>query len=432
MYPDIDATRKIGIEVIYETAVDFGLIRQIFTAAAFSHGMSETLFRNLAVFICVSWVCGSSLLRAQQPPPNGKPLDGPGQSGLHPGPGGPPPPPPLSEAKTIPQPKNDRELAGAIKKLADTLASSGRFSGSILVAADGKTLVDGAWSEADREQRTANTAATAYDVGSIGKIFTQIAILQLLEAGKLSLDQPFGKYLANYPDSDIAGKVTIRQLLLHASGMGDIFDQGGPVDLGSVTELKGFLPLIAHKPLAFEPGSAKRYSNAGYVVLGMVVEAVSEENYYSYIQAHILEPAGMSRSGFFDRKHLPAFVAHSYDDSKDVTGTHAQRGSPAGGLQASAGDLFRLVQTINDGKLISKESVKLLREMVPHPPNALPPSDETKLIAYGIAGGAPGVSALLGVDPSGRYTRVVLSNAGPPMAMSMGAAIGEWIKQMPK
>jgi hypothetical protein len=70
--------------------------------------------------------------------------------------------------------------------------------------------------------------------------------------------------------------------------------------------------------------------------------------------------------------------------------------------------------------------------MIPHPPNAPPPSDETKLTAYGIGGGAPGVNAGLSIDASGRYTRVVLCNAGPPMAMSMGAAISEWIKQMPK
>src|ERR1700736_1690693 len=97
-----------------------------------------------------------------------------------------------------------------------------------------------------------------------------------------------------------------------------------------------------------------------------------------------------------------------------------------------AGDLLRLVQAINGGKLISKESVKLLRDMIPHPPNAPPPPDDTKLAAYGIGGGAPGVNTGLSIDPIGHYTRVVLCNMSPPMAMSMGATISEWIKQMPK
>ena len=197
-------------------------------------------------------------------------------------------------------------------------------------------------------------------------------------------------------------------------------------------ELKDFLPLFAHKPLAFEPGSKNLYSNAGYVVLGMVIEAVSAENYYSYIKSHILQPAGMWRSDFFDRKHLPDSVARSYESGKDVTDIQPERGCPAGGLQASAGDLLRLIETLDAGKLISKNSVKLLRDMIPHPPNAPPPSDDTKLRGYGIGGGAPGVNAGLSIDPTGRYTRIVLCNAGPPMALSMGAAISDWIKQMPR
>lgn len=164
----------------------------------------------------------------------------------------------------------------------------------------------------------------------------------------------------------------------------------------------------------------------------MVIEAVSKENYYNYITEHLLTPAGMGRSGFFDRSHLPRSVARSYEDGKDVTRTHTGRGSPAGGLQASSDDLVRLVEAINAGKLISRGSVKALREFIPRPPDAPPPADEAKLMAYGIEGGAPGVSAQLVIDPAGRYLRVILCNGGPPMASSMGATIREWIKQMPK
>jgi CubicO group peptidase (beta-lactamase class C family) len=343
------------------------------------------------------------------------------------------PPEPFPEAKAIAPPKNDKELSIAIKELATKLASAGRFSGSILLAANGKPLVNDAWGEADREHKISNTSETVYDVGSIGKLFTQIAVLQLLDGGKLALDDPFGKYLTDYPDRDIAGKVTIRQLLLHRSGLGDIFDQITPeTKIGPVTELKEFLPLFKGKPLEFEPGSSQRYSNAGYIVLGMVIEAISGENYYTYVKEHVLTPAGLMHSGFFDRKNLPPFVAHSYQDGNDVTGSHAGRGSPAGGLQASAGDLLRLVQAIDAGKLISKDSVKILRALIPRPPDAPPAADETKLMAYGIEGGAPGVSGQLVIDPTGHYTRVVLCNGGPPMAMSMGAAIREWIKQIPK
>jgi D-alanyl-D-alanine carboxypeptidase len=349
------------------------------------------------------------------------------------GPGGPGRPQPFAEAKKIAQPKSEKELASAIKQLADELASVGRFSGSVLVAADGKPLIENAWGEADREDKVPNKPDTSYDVGSIGKLFTQIAILQLVEAGKVTLDDPFGKYLTNYPNTDVAGQVTIRQLLLHSSGMGDFLDSITPdTKLSSMRQLEDFLPLFAQKPLEFAPGSQTHYSNTGYVVLGMVVETVSGDDYYKYVEEHILKSADMAHTGFFDRTRLPGTVAHSYDDGRDVTNNHPVRGSPAGGLQASAGDLFRLVKATDAGKLLKKESVKLLRDLIPHPPNAPPPEDETRLVAYGIAGGAPGVSAYLAIDPTGRYTRVVLCNGSPPMATSMAATISEWIKQMPK
>src|SRR5207253_1337852 len=104
---------------------------------------------------------------------------------------GPPRPEPLAEAKLIPQPKNDQELAAAMKRLGDELAPSGRFSGSVLLAVDGRPLLNDAWGEANRETKVPNTPDTSYDVGSIGKLFTQIAILQLVEAGKVSLDETF-------------------------------------------------------------------------------------------------------------------------------------------------------------------------------------------------------------------------------------------------
>jgi hypothetical protein len=140
----------------------------------------------------------------------------------------------------------------------------------------------------------------------------------------------------------------------------------------------------------------------------------------------------MTHSGFFDRTNLPPTAARSYDDGRDVTNMHAVRGSPAGGLQASSHDLLQLVQAIDAGGLLKKESVETLRDLIPHPPNVPSPADDTKLTAYGIAGGATGVSAQLSIDSTGRYTQIVLCNGNPPMAISLAATMGEWIKQMPK
>jgi len=383
------------------------------------------LGRRALLFVAFGILCGTGTVQGQTPP--GSPSAPLGRKGS----GGPPPEPP--EAKAIAQPKNEEELAAAIKKLASALAASGRFSGSILFAAGDKVLVDQAWGEADRKAKTANTPDTAFDVGSIGKLFTQIAVLQLAEAGKLKLDEPFGKYLTDYPNSEIAGKVTIRQLLLNTGGIPDAFAHiGSEVDLSTMRQLKDFLPLFAAKPLEFEPGSSNRYSSSGYIVLGLVIEAVSGKDYFAWVTEKILEPAGMKQSGFFDRTKLPATVARSYDGDKDTTAMHPPRGTSAGGLQCSARDLFRLVQAVNAEKLIGKESIKVLRELVPAPPGAPPPADDSKLFAYGMAGGAPGLSAHVTIDSKGYFTRVVLCNGSPPMDMVMGSTIRGWVQKLPK
>lgn len=387
--------------------------------------MRWLLGRRALLVVAFGILCGTGTVQGQTPP--GSPAAPQGRKG----PGGPPPEPP--EAKAIAQPKNEEELAAAIKKLASALAASGRFSGSILFAADDKLLVDQAWGEANSKEKTANTPDTAFDVGSIGKLFTQIAILQLAEAGKLKLDEPFGKYLTDYPNPEIAGKVTIRQLLLNTGGIPDAFARIGPeVDFASMRQLKDFLPLFAAKPLEFEPGSSNRYSSSGYIVLGLLVEAVTGKDYFAWVTEKILEPAGMKHSGFFDRTRLPATVARSYDGDEDTTETHPPHGSSAGGLQCSARDLFRLVQAVNAEKLIGKESIKVLRALVPAPPGAPLPVDESKLFAYGIAGGAPGVSAHVTIDANGYFTRVVLCNGSPPMDMVMGSTIRGWVQKLPK
>lgn len=358
---------------------------------------------------------------------------GPGQRIVVMGGGDGGPPQVYPEAKAMPQPKNDAELAAAIKALADGLAEDGRFSGSIIWAKDGEPLVNGAWGFADQNRGTRNTVDTAYDVASIGKLFTQTAILQLMEQGKLSLDDKVGQHLKDYPNKAVAEKVTIRQLLLHTSGLGDIFGlfEDGPPPFATMTELKDFVPLFVNQTLLFEPGAGNEYSNAGYIVLGLIIEAASGENYFDYMQHRVLAAAGMTHSGFFNRAKLPPNVARSYEEGQEFTGQHPGRGSPAGGVQVSAGDLLKFTQAVNGGKLLKPENVTILNNLLPKPPGA-PTGEPGKLVAYGIEGGAPGVTAQLVLDPTGRYTRIVLCNEGPSMAMQMAFTIREWFRQMPK
>src|SRR5207244_7076014 len=129
-----------------------------------------------------------------------------------------------------------------------------QFSGVVLLAKDGKPVLSRAWGFADAARKVRNREDTKFNLGSINKIFTQVAIGQLAAAGKLSLDDTVRKHLPDYP-SPIADKITIQQLIEHRSGLGDFF---GPEYLAappsSIRKLSDYLPLFVNKPLEFEPG----------------------------------------------------------------------------------------------------------------------------------------------------------------------------------
>ncbi|MGZ7079041.1 MAG: serine hydrolase domain-containing protein, partial [Thermoanaerobaculia bacterium] len=201
--------------------------------------------------------------------------------------GGPP-----DELQGWPQPElrpdlSQPEIVSSIANYAQQLSDTDRFSGVVLVARDGKTLLNRAWGLADVASKTANTIDTKFNIGSINKVFTKLAIGQLAQAGKLSVDDTIRKHLPDFP-SPVADRITISQLLTMKSGLGDIFgpkyDAAPPSRL---RELSDFLPLFVNEPLAFEPGTSQAYSNGGYIVLGLIIERISGEKYRDYVQKHI-------------------------------------------------------------------------------------------------------------------------------------------------
>jgi len=192
----------------------------------------------------------------------------------------------------------------------DSLAKAGQFSGVALLAKNGAPVFQHAYGMSDRERHIANNPETAFNLGSINKVFTQIAILQLRTAGKLDLDSTLAKYWPDYPNKEVARKITIRQLMRHTSGIGgNIFDPPAGGKRNDIRTLKDFLPLFVNQPLAFEPGTRNAYSNAGYVVLGLLIERLSGDDYYTYVREHIFTPAGMTRTGSFAVDSLPPNTA---------------------------------------------------------------------------------------------------------------------------
>ena len=302
--------------------------------------------------------------------------------------------------------RTEAEMIRAIGDYAQKLADGDHFSGVLLIAKDGEPVVQRAWGMANDTEKI--TIDTKFNIGSINKVFTKKAIEQLAAAGKLSLDDTVRKHLPDFP-SPVADRITIRHLLEHRSGLGDFF---GPkyqsAQPSSLRELSDFVPLFADKPLEFEPGASQRYSNAGFIVLGLIVERVSGQKYRDYVSKNIFAPAGMKNSGFWAVDENVANRATGYTKrgptgplTKRTTNRATLPGRPssAGGAFSTAPDLLRYVLW-------------------------------SKAAGIGAAGGAPGVNAILESD--GGWTVIALSNFDPPSAEALGSGAMQIVRGKPE
>jgi D-alanyl-D-alanine carboxypeptidase len=287
----------------------------------------------------------------------------------------------------------------------DSLAKSGQFSGVVLVAQGGAPQFEHAYGLADREAGRANDLETSFNLGSINKLFTSIAIRQLAAAGKLDIDSSLAVAWPDYPNQDVARRVTIRQILDHRSGIqGNVFAAPPGKTRHDVVSLQDYFELFKNDRLQFEPGSREQYSNAGYIVLGLLIERLSGENYYEYVRRHIYEPAGMTHTGSWRVDRWPANTAIGYTrGSQDAPPTAPLqrntdflpgKGSSAGGGYSTAHDLMRFLNALREHK-------------VPNAPGAG---------MVGIAGGAPGLNAAMEGGLPGGYDVIVLANLDPPAA----------------
>ena len=294
----------------------------------------------------------------------------------------------------------------------DSLAKLNQFSGVVLVARNGTPQFERAYGLADREASRPNDLETSFNLGSINKLFTSIAIQQLAAAGKLSIDSALARAWPDYPNQDVARRVTIRQILDHRSGIqGNIFTAPAGKTRHDVVSLQDYFELFKNEPLQFEPGAREQYSNAGYIVLGLLIERLSGENYFEYINKHIYEPAGMTQTGSWRIDRWPANTALGYTrGAQDAPPTAPLtrntdllpgKGSSAGGGYSTAHDLLRFLNALRAHK-------------VPNAPGAG---------MIGIAGGAPGLNAAMEGDLPGGYDVIVLANLDPPAATRVARLI---------
>jgi len=155
---------------------------------------------------------------------------------------------------------SEAEVIAALRAKVEKDAAADRFAGTVLLAKGGKVLFSGAYGGADREKKVANKLDTRFRIGSMNKMFTAVSILQLVQGGKIKLTDPLGKYITDYPNPDVASKVTIHQLLTHTGGTGDIFGPEYNAHRLELRTLNDYVALYGKRAPAFEPGNRWEYS----------------------------------------------------------------------------------------------------------------------------------------------------------------------------
>ena len=335
-------------------------------------------------------------------------------------------PRPASALNLVVRRLDESDALAALSARADKLAAADEFSGAVLVARHGKVLLEDARGRADRQSGTPNTPKTRFRIGSMNKMFTAVATLQLVEAGKLALDDTIGKHLPDYPNDEVAANVTVRHLLTHTGGTGDIFGPEFEQKRLKLREHSDYVRLYGSRGLDFEPGARFEYSNYGFVLLGAVIESVSGTSYYGYVRKHVFGPAGMTATDSLPESQDVTNRAVGYMRPSNAaawepnTDTLPWRGTAAGGGYSTVGDLMRFAQALSSGRLISK---KMLSEATrPHQEQygyGFDVQGEGRLRSYGHGGGAPGINGELRVFPELGYVVVGLSNLDPPVASEL-------------
>jgi len=324
-----------------------------------------------------------------------------------------------------------------IEQFVQSYVASGKFMGTVLIARDGKVLLNKGYGFASLEWDVAHSPATKFRLGSATKQFTAASILLLEERGKLKVGDPVKTYLPDAPAT--WDKITLFHLLTHTSGIPNFTSfpeyrssqaMPSPVDK-TVARFRD-------KPLDFEPGEKMSYSNSGYVLLGHLIEKITGGSYEHFVQENIFTPLGMKDSGYDSNSAVIRQRAAGYapGPSGPINAAFIHMSVPhaAGALYSTTEDLLRWEQGLFGGKLLSAASLEKMT--TPFKENYafgvfVQTRNGRKVISHG--GGIEGFNTELAYYPDEKLTVAVLANLNGPSASEMvprlaALALGDAVK----
>ena len=333
-----------------------------------------------------------------------------------------PPKAPAGETKKL----SDKEIAGEIESFTKKLAGADVFSGTVLLARNGEVIYKGAFGIANKDFNVPNRIDTKFNLGSMNKMFTAVAIAQLVERGKMSFEDPLSKFIPDFPNAEAAKKIKIKHLLTHTSGLGGYFSERyDGMSRERLRTVDDMMRLVKEdeKDVRFEPGSRWAYSNTGMLVLGKVIEVASGQTYFDYVRENIYKPAGMINTDTYELDRVNPNLAVGYEKRFTDTNvewsnnvfSHVMRGGPQGGGFSTVEDLLRFDQALRSGKLVNAESLKLLTSPKPDlnsPDYGYGFGVSPQLGIAGHSGGFTGISSNLDMYLGSGWTAIVMSNYG--------------------
>ncbi|MGD8536255.1 MAG: serine hydrolase domain-containing protein [Candidatus Aminicenantes bacterium] len=269
---------------------------------------------------------------------------------------------------------SEKEKVEMLESYLNALGNSGVFSGAVLLAKNGRVVSQKAHGLAGRQEGVLNNVETRFNLASINKMFTAVAVAQLCEQGKMSYNDTIGKHLdSDWLSLKISEKVQVKHLLSHTSGISISKGDDNLVYLQKYISKKfrridDYKIMTQDAFLKTDPGKESSYSNIGFHLLGAIIEKISGKTYYDYIQAHIFDVAGMKDSGFDELDRLEPNTARGYvKELKDGKVTWRSnesdcnwKGTPAGGAYSTVGDLLKFERALMNNSLVSKETRDLL------------------------------------------------------------------------
>jgi CubicO group peptidase (beta-lactamase class C family) len=319
-----------------------------------------------------------------------------------------------------------KQVANHLKKFTGKLSKLDIFSGVVMLAKGTKVLLLKPYCQANKEYSARNRADTRFNLGSMNKMFTAVAIAQLAEKGKISYDDYVNKYLdSTWLNPNISSKIKISNLLSHTSGLGNIFIERFEKSSRTLFRtVQDYKQLFSDQKLAFEPGTRWQYSNAGFVLLGAIIEKVTEQTYFDYVRKNIFIPSSMFDTDSYELDRSVPNLASGYQKDFNDTGytfknnlfDHLIKGCPAGGGFSTAVDLLKFVDALQSGRLLNNASKELLLSAKPemnspHYGYGFGVEQNSKLGRItGHTGGFIGISCCLNVYLDAGYTLIVLSN----------------------